>query len=205
VSVFCNANHGARVSALNMRRTTWIGLLPALALAASGCSSREMGDKAPAFGSSAKLSTMSGFLEGRWKSKIDESTARAKAPSLGLLEPSLFLEFHANHTCEFDFSHHVAHMTWKEAANGIELAVADVDGVDPATAKSDAAKATPYRRYDLLSDVHFNQQMRGAALDLAEMIKRLELMPDKRRLFQPNPVRPDGSTFLGTETWVRVQ
>ncbi len=171
----------------------------------AGCGPRELGAKAPAFGATPTLSTTAGFLEGRWKSKVDESTARFKEPLLKGLMPDQYLEFRTDHTCTFTLYHHDVHMKWQEASNGVDLTAVDVDGVPAEKAKADYEAWLNYGRHDIRRDLHQRDFMRGTVLDIAVLVKRLELMPDKKRLFEPQTLHSDGSSFMGTDTWVRVK
>jgi hypothetical protein len=183
----------------------WCAIAFPLLLAPGGCGPHELGAKAPEFGASKKLATTAGFLEGRWMQKIDESTARYKQPMLTGLGPNMYLDFHADHTCSFDMLHHTAHMTWKENGVGVDLSTLDVDGVDAAKVKARYDEWTSYSRHDIRRTVNERDYYRGVTLDFAKMITRLELKPDKKRLFEPKTVREGGSSFMGTDTWVRVK
>ncbi|MHB8635466.1 MAG: hypothetical protein ACYC96_03225 [Fimbriimonadaceae bacterium] len=179
-------------------------MAPTLVVALFGCGPKEMGAKAPAFGVSPQLSTTAGFLEGSWKSKVDESTARFKQPFFTGLIPDEYLDFRHDHTCTFTLHHHSAHMTWKESSNGVDLTVVDVDGIAASRVKAAYDKWESYSRYDVRRTLREVDFMRGTVLDMAGFVKRLELMPDKKRLFEPSGVHADGSTFMGTSTWVRL-
>lgn len=186
-----------------MKRTLLAAGLLCLALG-GGCGPREYGKDAPAFGDSPAHSTTAGFLVGRWEAKMDESTARYKQPSLvKAVLPNMVLEFKPDHTAEFTVDHITVNMRWKEDVNGVALEAVDVEGVsaDKVHTAYEAYMNSPHGR---LRPGGNDAYMRGAALDLAQMVKRLELMPDGRRLFEPDTVRSDGTSFMGTKTWVRV-
>lgn len=182
----------------------WFTVALALPMLLGGCGPGEMGAKAPEFGGKGSLATTAGFLEGTWKMKDDDSMVSFKAPSLGKLEPSLYLDFHADHTCQQSGWGSVVHMTWKESGNGVDLTVIDVDGFDPATIKAGAD--AEHARYQQGHSRRFSRSdMSLRALTLLGFPKRLELMPDKKRLFNPATMNPDGSSRMGVETWVRVK
>ena len=163
-----------------------------------------MGAKAPEFGGAGKMATTAGFLEGTWKRKDDDSMVTYKAPSLGRLEPSQYIDFHADHTCQESGLGNVVHMTWKESGNGVDLTVLDVDGYDPATVKSMAD--AEHARHQTGQSRRFSQpQIPLRALTLHAATKRLELMPDKKRLFNPATMNSEGSSRMGVATWVRVK
>ena len=188
-----------------MRNTgAWCTLAPALAWAVCGCGSHEMGAKAPAFGGPGKLATTAGFLEGRWKYKVDDSMVSFKAPSIGTMGFNSYLEFGTDHTCKEYGLGNVVHMTWKEAGSGIKLTVVDVDGYDPATIS--AGSAAEHEANQSARSRRLKQSaMASRALALLAAPKRLELMTDKKRLFNPASINSDGSSRMGLAMWVRME
>src|SRR5579862_2750686 len=174
-------------------RQMWVWVF-VFSLGACGCGNHELGAKAPAFGSSTKVSTTAGFLEGRWESKLDDSKARYKPPlGLGMLKSTM--TFRKDHTCDYDVFGHVAHMKWESSGDGIDLTVTDVDGIDPAKVKVDGDRATAYDRHDPRYMIHRPELIRNEALSIAKATDRLELMSDQKRMFTPGRTREDGSSF----------
>lgn len=164
-----------------------------------------MGQRAPTFGSNPKLMTVGGFLAGRWLERIDDSNARQKAPiDLNLLTTT-FLTFFPDHRCELRYDHETAHMTWHEVPEGIELAVVDISGISPVTVESAYQKYLTYHRRSLSKSLHEADYRREMCLDKAKLVTLLNLMPDKKRLYDPHSVRADGTSFMGEITWVRVE
>jgi hypothetical protein len=182
----------------------WFTVSLALSFCVNGCGPKEMGAKAPEFGGTGKMATTAGFVEGKWKEKDDDSMVSWKPPTLNLPEPGLFLEFRADHTCVQSGLGRVVHLTWKESGNGVDFTVLDVDGYDPATIKA-GAQAEYARDQQVHSRLLKTGDMLSRDSALSAVSKRLELMPDKKRLFDSATMNPDGSSQMGVITWVRVK
>jgi len=186
-----------------MRRFVWLAfvvLLPGCALQTS-----EPVKEMPKFGSAPKYATTGGFVAGRWRLFMDDSTARYHVPDLGKAILSSMreeLEMTADGRVVFLFEGHKAHGHWSTNGNGIDLSFDDVDGFAAAEAHAKYQKYLDGSRwYRRFRQVDYT---RGVTLDLANGIKRLELHEDQKRLFQPiASMRSDGTAFMGTPTWLR--
>lgn len=186
-----------------MRRFVWLATVIVLA----GCTIRtkEPMKEMPKFGSTPRLSTTAGFVEGRWRLFLDESTARYHMPEmaknmLATMAEELILT--ADGKAEFLLEGHTAHGHWKEHGNGINLTFDDADGVAPVEIRAKYDRFIEGSRF--YRDGHGGDYVRWVTFDLATKTDRLELHEDRKRLFQPPAnANSDGTTFMGIHTWLR--
>jgi len=186
-----------------MRKYAWLVAIAFL----SGCTIRtkEPMKEMPKFGSDAKHSTTEGFITGRWRLFIDESTARYHMPEYGkalMSQASEELEFTGDGKVTFILNRFAAHGHWKVNGNGIDLSFDDVDGIPTVELQAKYEKFMAGSRY--YRKAHGEDYARGATKHIADAITRIELHEDKKRLLQvTNSTRSDGSTFMGSYTWLR--
>jgi hypothetical protein len=169
-------------------------------------------DLGPAYGTSVKLSTLPGFLEGKWKEGIDASQARSKQlaqiyNSVGF-QPVLI--FKSDKSFTYKSGKSTAEGAWNCDDRGVNLYVIAVDDVPVHQVQADYAK---YKKYnhgfgntDPQGRMHRAWDSRGRTLEMVNRCSRLEVFGDTKRLYVPSPsIERDGSTPVGITVFRRLQ
>jgi len=165
----------------------------------------------PLYGSTPQLSTLPGFVVGKWQQGIDSSKAKSKqlAAMATLLKPEL--DINNGGTFTYAVGMHRAKGSWKADARGVDLAVTSVDGTP-----ADQVRADYKQLMDTASQGYNTQQLssrqkrkvigEGSSLDLAEHAKRLELYGNFKWLYEPGAyIQEDGSTLGGITIFRRLR
>jgi hypothetical protein len=194
-----------------MRALPWVG---ALVLALVGCVAFMMWHtesyNEPLFGSTPQLSTISGFVEGRWKQGNDSANADSKR--LAKLTTLMTGQLNIKHdgTFRFTIGFDSADGIWIADDKGISLTVSSVNGIQADQVRTD------YQKWKDAVQAGTSQQLskkesrnwpgRGMALDMAEHAKRLELYGTRKCLYEPGAyIREDGSSVAGITIWRRLR
>lgn len=180
-------------------------------MAATACVACKKATPAPLYGSTPKLSTLAGFVEGTWKMGTDSTGARSKNVAgmidvLGALSPGMTIN--ADGTYIYSFGFYLARGKWSCDTTGVNLVLLTVDGrpKDQVQREYDAWRSYVHGwdNVDYRARLHRDWENRGMTLTMAKGCTRLELYGDNRRLYMPGPyIHEDGSTFAGIQVWER--
>jgi hypothetical protein len=158
-----------------------------------------------AWGSSPKLSTVAGFLEGRWRMTVDRSTARSKNDLvMGFTDNFMAAEmgFAPNRTGWYSGLGGRVEFEWREEADGIRLKATSAGGFPPERVRR--AEEEWRNVSDRRGRPEPPEVQAAHALFIVDRFGRLTLSEDGKSLRQrTNSERADGSTFMGTPVWRR--